>query len=173
MNMVVKQSAIQRNQRIAAKTLYVTLGVACGSEIYGILHQQDLRILTMEYSIVYATSFVLAYTFVWLTAKRNVQISATQTGLEISHDEDVVRFAWIDVKRIKQPAILRRYWLFELKNTKRIKIANYYFSRTQSKQFNRIVATATNPSVNRTRMNGATVTETRISHPRIASSSRR
>jgi hypothetical protein len=164
--MFVQQSASQRNQRIAARALYATVGVACGNEIYGILHQQELRILTIEYGIVYAASFVLAFTFIWLTAKRNVQISITRAGLEISHDEDVVRFSWHDVKRAKQPAVLQRYWLFELKNTKRIKISTQYFSRTQIKQFNSLV---TNINTN----TGATAAATGISHPRIVDSNRR
>jgi hypothetical protein len=164
--MVVQQSATQRNHRIAARALYATLGVACGGEIYGLLHQQYLRILTIEYSLLYATSFVLAFTFVWLTAKRNVQISITHAGLEISHDEDVIRFTWHDVKRAKRPAMWRRYWLFELNNTRKIKIATHYFSRKQVRQFNNLIV-----KVNTTRGNGAA--DTKITHPRVVNSSRR
>jgi hypothetical protein len=111
---------------------------------------------------------VLAFTFVWLTAKRNVKISITQTGLEISHDEDVVRFAWCEVKRAQQPAMLRRYWLFELKNTKKIKIPTQYFSRKQNKQFKRLITSATTARVNQVAATG-----TRINHPRVIDSSHR
>ncbi|KPJ91655.1 MAG: hypothetical protein AMJ53_11160 [Gammaproteobacteria bacterium SG8_11] len=161
--MVVQQSPTQRNQRIAAKALYATIGVACGSEIYGLLHQQSLRILTLEYGLLYATSFVLAFTFVWLTAKRNVQIAITKYGVEISHDEDFVRFGWYEVKRIKPPLMLRRSWLFELKNTKRIKIATNYFSRQQNREIKHLVANITKHNAS----NGE------ISHPRVVNSGRR
>ncbi|MGD8593870.1 MAG: hypothetical protein PVF82_13610 [Gammaproteobacteria bacterium] len=163
--MVVQQSTTQRNQQVAARALYATLGIACGSEIYGLFHQQYLRILTVEYGLLYATSFVLAFTYVWLTAKRNVQISVTQAGLEISHDEDVVRFAWQEVKQTKQPAAWRRHWLFELNNTRKIKISTHYFSRKQIQQFNKIII-----KVNTTRRNGAA--DTQITHPRVINSDR-
>jgi hypothetical protein len=164
--MVVQQNTAQRNRRITARALYATLGVACGSEIYGLFHQQYLRILTVEYGLLYATSFVLAFTYVWLTAKRNVQISVTQAGLEISHDEDVVHFAWHDVKQAKQPAIWRRHWLFELKNTRKIKISTHYFSRKQIQQFNKIIIRVTT-----TRGNSAA--DTQLTHPRVINSDRR
>jgi len=167
-SMVVQQSTTQRNQRIAAKSLYATLGFACSIEIYGLLHQQQLSILSIEYSIVYAASFVLAFTFVWLTAKRNVRIAIAHSGLEISHDEDAIRFAWHEVKRVKLPVMLRRYWLFELKNTKRIKIHTHYFSRQQLRQFNRFVTQAVHTIRATT---GAT--NSRISHPRIYDSNHR
>lgn len=166
--MVVQQSALQRNQRIAVKALYATLGIACGSEIYGLLDQQYLRILTIEYNIVYATSFVLSFTFVWLTAKRNVQISIAHTGLEISHDEDAIQFSWNDVTRLKQPTILQRHWLFELKNTKRIKIHTHYFSRQQTQQFNHFVTQAANA-----RQATTTTADAKIEHTRVADSNRR
>ena len=166
--MVVEQSTTKRNQRIAAKSLYATFGIACGIEIYGLVEQQDLLILTIEYSIMYTASFVLAFTFVWLTAKRNVRIAIADRGLEISHDEDAVRFAWHEINRVKPPSLLRRYWLFELKNTKRIKIHTHYFSRQQCRQFNRMVTQAAH-------MRRATtvVGKTRISHPRVVDTNRR
>ncbi len=166
LQMVVQQSSTQRNQRIAVRAFYATLGVACGSELYGLLDQQDLRILTVEYGLLYTTSFVLAFAFVWLTAKRNVLISITQTGLEISHDEDVVRFAWHDVKHARQPAMWRRYWLFELKNTRKIKISTHYFSRKQIHQFNKIII-----NTNAARGNGTA--DSKITHPRVIDSGRR
>lgn len=147
--MVIQQSTAQRNQRIAANALYATIGLACGSELYGVFHQQYLRILTLEYSIVYATSFVLAYTFAWLTAKRNVQISITQSGMEISHDEDGIRFAWHEVKRVKQPAVLRRHWLFELTNSKKVKVSTHYFTKKQVKQLKNFIDSISGSTGNR------------------------
>ena len=171
--MVVQQSAIQRNRRIATRSLFATLGVASSAEIYGILQQQELRLLTLEYSLLYATSFVLAFTFIWLTAKRNVQIVISRTGLEISHDEDVLRFSWDDVKRMKQPSLLRRYWLFELKNTKRIKVTTRYFSAKQIKQFRTFLSQAIFTASAHATLTDATIAYPRISHPRIVNSNRR
>jgi hypothetical protein len=171
--MVVQQSATQRNRRVASKALYATLGLALCTEIYGLLHQQQLRFLTLEYSLLYATSFILAFTFIWLTAKRNMQIIVSQSGLEISHDEDVVRFAWREVKRMKQPSLLRRYWLFELKNTKRIKVTSQYFSRTQRKQFTQFLTQAINTDSTHAPLMEADFSHPRITHPRVINSNRR
>ncbi|MCG6968358.1 MAG: YcxB family protein [Gammaproteobacteria bacterium] len=171
--MVIQQSTTQRNRRIASNALFAMVGVACGVELYGISQQQQLRFLTLEYSLVYGTGFVLAFTFFWLTARRNVQIAISQTGLEISHDEDVIRFAWSDVKRVNQPSLLRRYWLFELKNTKRIKISTRYFSRIQIKQFNNFLSHAINTDAAQATLTDATVVYPSISHPRVMNSNRR
>lgn len=171
--MVVQQSATQRNRRVASKALYATLAMALCTEIYGVSHQQQLRFLTLEYSLLYATCFVLAFTFIWLTAKRNMQIIVSQSGLEISHDEDVVRFAWREVKRMKKPSLLRRYWQFELTNTKRIKITSQYFSRTQRKQFTHFLAQAVNTRSAHAPIMEAGISHPRITHPRVINSNRR
>ena len=173
--MVVQQSAAQRNQRIALRALYATLGVACGSEIYALLHEQTPRVLTPEYILVYATSFVLAFTFVWLTAKRNLRISISQMGVEMSHDEDTVRFAWHELKRAVKPNVLRRHWLFELNNATRIKISTRYFTRKQIKQIDRFVSQVTagplsaksNASSNHIQATDTLLAPPRITHPRI------
>lgn len=173
--MVVQQSAAQRNQRIALRALYATLGVACGIEIYAMLHEQTPRVLTLEYILVYATGFVLAFTFVWLTAKRNLRISISQMGVEMSHDEDMVRFAWHELKHAAKPNVLRRHWLFELNNAKRIKISTRYFSRKQIKQINRFISQVTatylgaksNVNSNHIQTTESTLVQPRITHPRI------
>ena len=132
--MVVQQSVIHRNQRIVLKALFATVSVALGIETYGIIHEEHLNILSVEYSIVFVAGFILTFTFVWLTAKRNIKITITQQGLEISHDEAIERFAWQEVKKINQPNILRSCWLFELNQEKTIKIPTKYFSKKQVKE---------------------------------------
>lgn len=142
--MVVQQSALHRNQRIAAKTLYIILMIAVAVEVYGILYDNDyLKVFTLEYGIVFVAGFVLAFTFVWLTAKRNIRILISNSYLEISHDEDTIRIAWRDVKKIKQPSLLRSHWLFELKQGRTIRIPENYFSKKQRKQLKTYINRAT------------------------------
>lgn len=135
MNTIIQQSASHRNQCIAAKSLYVTVGIIVVLELRARFYEQNPPLVTWEHSIIFATTFLLIFTYVWLTGKRNIQIKISTTDLEISHDEEISRFTWQEVKKWQQPVfIVRPYWLFELKNTQRIKISTRNFSKKQLKQ---------------------------------------
>jgi len=143
-NTTIEQSAGQRNQRIATKSLYSTLVIAAGIELYSLSYEQYMPLLIWEKIVIFATSFLLIFAFIWLTGKRNIQIKIANKGVEISHDEEIVRFSWQDVEHWQPPAfVIQPYWLFELKNTQRIKIFTRCFSRKQLRQIRDAVASAT------------------------------
>ena len=109
------------------------------------MHQQNLALLTIENSVIFGTSFLLTFAFVWLTGKRNIQIIISDKGVEISHDEEIIRFAWRDVNNLEKPvAVIKPYWLFELKNAKKIKVSTRCFSKKQLRQIRDSLGNAAN-----------------------------
>jgi hypothetical protein len=141
---IVQQSTGRRNQRVAAKSLYITLYIVAGIELYCLSQDQYLPFSLWEKSVIIGTSFLLIFAYVWLTGKRNMQIKISETGVEFSHDEEISRFTWGEVRKWRQPAVVvRPYWLFELKNTQKIKISTRHFSKKQLRQISKSFAKTT------------------------------
>ena len=146
MNTLIQQSAFQRNQRIAAKSFYATLSMGAVVEFFGISSDHYPPVLTWENSVIFATSFLLIFAYVWLTGKRNIQVRISDAGLEVSHDEEILRCTWNDVRRWQQPVFMvKSYWLFELKNARKIKISTRCFSKKQVGKMRNAFSAVINP----------------------------
>jgi hypothetical protein len=129
--MVIKQSTAKRNQVIVWKAALLVLVVGAGIEVSGYLENERYRVLSTEYSILITASFILAFAYIWLTDKRNLKIEINDRGFEYSHDEGGARFTWFEIKKIKHPSVFRRFWIFELKQGKTLKIPTTHFDRKQ------------------------------------------
>jgi hypothetical protein len=137
--MVVKQTAAQRNRKIAQKALFAPIAVAAGIELSGMAQGTSgiKPIHSIEYSVMVGACFILTYMYIWLTAKRNLQICIDEQGFELSHDEDSQRLRWYEVKAIKQPRLLRPWWVFEFKKGDKLKVVTTHFNSKQVKTINR------------------------------------
>jgi len=143
-NTTIQQSSGQRNQRIAARSLYTTLAIIAALEFPGWLREQYSSLVSWENSVIFTSIFLLIFAYAWLTGKRNIQIKFSHSGVEISHDEEIVRFSWHEVKQWRQPMfIMKPYWLFELQNARKIKLSIRCFSIKQRRQIRDALAAVT------------------------------
>ena len=111
--------------------LTVTLAIALGMEISGIIHQNYLKIFTSEYAVVLSISFFISVFLLWLTSSRNYEIKIDENGVQIIDEENSRSINWDDVKKLHPPTFFRHWWLFELKQGEKVKLLVHRFSRQQ------------------------------------------
>jgi hypothetical protein len=117
---------IQNNTQVfrhsLTKGLLVTLGIAVGIEISGIIHQNYLKIFSLEYALVFFGCFLLAAFATWITTSRKYQVKLDDMGMQIISEETSRSFRWDEVKTLHRPNFLRDWWTFTLKQGGKVKL---------------------------------------------------
>jgi hypothetical protein len=129
--MVIRQNKSQVIRYSLIYSLTVTLAVALGTEISGIIHQNYLKIFTPEYALVFFICFVVSAFLLWITSPRNYQIKLDEKGIQIINEEISRSLNWDEVKNIYHPTLLKHWWSLELNQGDRIKLPINRFTKLQ------------------------------------------
>jgi hypothetical protein len=121
-------------------SLSVTLAVALGTEISGIIHQNYLKIFTAEYAFVFSICFVVSAFFLWITSSRNYQIKLDEKGMQIVDEEISKSLSWDEVKNVYRPTLLKHWWSFELNQGDKIKLPIKKFTKLQQKDLEKEIS---------------------------------
>jgi hypothetical protein len=117
---------IQNNTQVIrhslTKALLITLGILAGIEISGIIHQNYLKIFSLEYALVFLGCFLLAAFAAWITTSRKYQINLDDFGMQIINEEVSTTFRWDEVKALHRPNLMKDWWTFNLKQGGKVKL---------------------------------------------------
>jgi hypothetical protein len=129
--MVIIQKKMQVIRHSLTKALLITVGIAAGSEISGMIHQNYFKIFNLEYALVFSICFLVSAFIVWITASRNYQIQLDNKGIQIVNEAATQSFQWDEVKKLSRPNLLRACWTFSLKQGGKIKLLAGRFDKPQ------------------------------------------
>jgi len=133
--MYIKQKRSQRYKHAMVQSFIVTLAVALGIEIAGIIQQDYWKVFTLEYTLVFSACFILASFYSWLNTRSNLECMVNKKGVAILRDQVNHAFSWRDVVKLKRPSLLTPRWIFKLKDGNKFKVQATLFSKSDLRAF--------------------------------------
>jgi len=125
--MYFKQTRSQRYKHAIVQSLMVTLAVALGIEISGILHHDYWKVFTFEYALVFSVCFILASLYTWLNTCNDLAFMVNKKGVAIHSNQANHAFTWGDVVKLKRPTLITPWWIFKLKDGNKFKVQTTLF----------------------------------------------
>ena len=137
--MYFKQKRSQRYKHAIVYSFIVTLAVALGIEISGILHQDYGKVFTLEYALVFSACFVLASFYSWSNTCSDLEFMINEKGVAIRRNQVNHTFSWGDVVKVKRPTLLTPWYIFKLKDGNQFKVQKALFSKADLNAFKQVI----------------------------------